>query len=265
MIAVVLISVSAGVIGTYIVTRRMVSACGGITHASFGGLGLGCYLGMPPMLFAGVFAVLSALGVEWMSDRQRLREDSAIAVVWAVGMAIGVLMVFLTPGYVPELTAFLFGNILTVNTVDLWIFGLYTSLLLGYFAWRGRWIVSCAFDRDFARVSGLPVRRISLVMTVMVALCIVLAIRLVGIMLLMSMISLPQITAEKFSGSFRSMAILSAVISLGCSLGGLWLATVIDVPCSALIVLVMAALFLLSRIVSVEISIKTRKTTKQTR
>ena len=111
LIGVLLISAAAAMIGTYIVTRRLVAISGGVTHACFGGLGLGCFLGVNPMLTAGIFAVASALGVEWLSDRHKVREDSAIAVVWAVGMAVGVVFVFLTPGFVPELNSFLFGNI----------------------------------------------------------------------------------------------------------------------------------------------------------
>ena len=130
---VVLIAVSAAMIGTYIITRRLVAISGGITHACFGGLGLGYFLGINPVVMASVFAVGSSVGVEWMSRRLRLREDSAIAVVWALGMAVGVLFVFLTPGYVPELNSFLFGNILTINDGDLMSFGVFTALLLGFF------------------------------------------------------------------------------------------------------------------------------------
>lgn len=248
IIALVLISVAAAMIGTYIVTRRLVAISGGITHACFGGLGLGCYLGIPPLWPAAAFAVGSALGVQWLSERHRLREDSAIAVVWAFGMAVGVLFVFLTPGYVPELTSFLFGNVLTVSRGDLIAFALYLTLLAGFFAWKYRQIVACAFDEDFARVSGLPVRFVNTVMTILVSGCIVLTIRLVGIMLLMSMISLPQLSAEVFTRRFGRMMVLSVVFSLVCSLGGLALATVVDVPVSALIVLIMAAVFALSKV-----------------
>lgn len=166
---VVLIAVSAAMIGTYIITRRLVAISGGITHACFGGLGLGYFLGINPVVMASVFAVGSSVGVEWMSRRLRLREDSAIAVVWALGMAVGVLFVFLTPGYVPELNSFLFGNILTINDGDLMSFGVFTALLLGFFVWKYRQIVACAFDRDFAQVTGLPVRFITYTMTVFVA------------------------------------------------------------------------------------------------
>lgn len=247
LIGVAIISIAAAIIGTYIISRRLVAISGGITHACFGGLGLGYFLGCSPILMAGVFAVASSLGVEWMSARHRVREDSAIAVVWALGMAVGVLFVFLTPGYVPELNTFLFGNILTITRSDLWAFAIYTVCLIALFVWQGKTIEACAFDRDFARVSGLPVRIITLTMTVMVAICVVLTIRLVGVMLLMSMLTLPQMIAEIYCRRFMPMIRLSVVISLATSLSGLALSTIIDVPCSALIVIVMAVVFLIAR------------------
>ena len=247
LIGVVIISVAAAMTGTYIVARRLVAISGGVTHACFGGLGLGCYLGWNPIALAAVFAVGSSLGVQWLSERQRVREDSAIAVIWSLGMALGVLFVFLTPGYVPELNSFLFGNILNITISDLWLFGAFTLVLALFFIWKYRQIVICAFDPDFARVSGLPVKMITTVMTILVALCIVLTIRLVGVMLLMSMISLPQLTAEVFCRRFGSIMGVSVLLSLLCCLTGLGLATVADVPCSALIVMVMVSVFALAR------------------
>lgn len=247
LIAVALLSICSAVIGTYIISRRMVSIAGGITHACFGGLGLGYFLGVSPVLMASLFAIGSSMGVEVMSRRMNLREDSAIAVVWALGMALGTLFVFLTPGYVPELNAFLFGNILTVNTTDLITFGVFAVLLAAFFGWKQNTIVAVAFDRDFATVAGLPVRFISYTMTAFVAVCIVLTIRLVGIMLLMSMLSLPMITAEIFCKRFKPIMLLSAAISLVSSVAGLFLSTIVDVPCSAIIVLIMAALFIISK------------------
>ncbi len=246
---VVLISICAAVIGTYIITRRLVAISGGITHACFGGLGLGYFLGINPILMAGVFAIGSSLGVEWLARRFSLREDSAIAVVWALGMALGVFFVFLTPGYVPELNAFLFGNILTVSSSDLIAFAIYSIVLAAFFAWQYRNIVAVAFDRDFATVIGLPVKLVTYTMTVLVAICIVLTIRLVGIMLLMSMFSLPMITAEVFFRRFGSIMAASAAVAMLTGLGGLFLSTVIDVPCSALIVLLMVGVFILAKLV----------------
>lgn len=250
IIGVVLISISAALIGTYIITRRLVAISGGVTHACFGGLGLGYFLGLNPVAMAAVFAVGSSLGVEWASSRFRLREDSAIAVIWALGMAIGVLFVFMSPGYVPELNSFLFGNILTISRGDLWSFAIFTVLLCTFFAWKYKQIVACAFDRDFAKVIGLPTRFITYTMTVFVAVCIVLTIRLVGVMLLMSMLSLPIMTAEVFCRRYGAMMAVSVVISVVCSLAGLFIGAMADVPCSAFIVLINAAIFILAKLIA---------------
>lgn len=245
---VILLSIASAVIGTYIVTRRLVSISGGVTHACFGGLGLGYFLSINPVIMAALFAVSSSLTIQWMAANHRVREDSAIAVIWAIGMAIGTLFIFLTPGYVPELNSFLFGNILTITRTDLIIFASFTALLLIFTVTFFHKIVICAFDSDFATVKGLPTRTISTIMTVLVALCIVLTIRLVGVMLLMSMLSLPQMTAELFCHRFRPLMLLSVIISLSCSIAGLFLATIIEVPCSALIVLTMTTAYILARI-----------------
>ena len=248
LLAVVIIAVAAAMIGTYIISRRLVALSGGVTHACFGGLGLGYFLGVSPIAMAAVFAIGSSLGVEWLSRRLHVREDSAIAVVWALGMAVGVLFVFLTPGYVPELNSFLFGSILTVSGKDIAVFAAFTVLLILFFACRYRQIVAVAFDRDFATVAGLPVRFISLTVTVMTAVCIVLTIRLVGIMLLMSMMTLPMMIAEVWLHRFGPLMVAGAVISVTCSVAGLFIGTVIDVPCSAIIVLLLCAAYLVSRI-----------------
>ncbi len=248
IIGIVIISISAAIIGSYIVTRRLVAISGGVTHACFGGLGLGYYLGLNPILMASIFAVASSVGVEWMASRYKVREDSAIAVVWSLGMAIGVLFIFLTPGYVPELNSFLFGNILTITVSDLWAFGVYTIVLIVFFALFYRKIIACAFDRDFAQVMRLPVKFISYSMTVLIAVCIVLTIRLVGLMLLMSMLSLPQMISEIYCHKFKSMMFLSIAISMVCCLVGLFFTTIIDVPCSAIIVIVMVVTYIIARV-----------------
>ncbi len=249
MIGVVLISIGAAIIGTYIITRRLVAISGGVTHACFGGLGLGYFLGINPIIMASVFAVGSSMAVEWMSSRLRLREDSAIAVIWALGMAIGVIFVFLTPGYVPELNSFLFGNILAISKTDLYAFAIFTVALVAFFALKYKQIIICAFDRDFARVAELPTRFITYTMTVFVAICIVLTIRLVGVMLLMSMLSLPMMTAEIFSRRYHTMMLTSIAISLITSIAGLFIGAMVDIPCSAFIVVLMASTYILAKII----------------
>ena len=247
--AVALISVAMAMTGVYVMSRRMVFISGGITHACFGGLGLGYFLGVPPVAMAAVFAVGGSLGVDWLARRTRVRRDSAIAVIWAVGMALGVLFVFLGEGSVPQLNTFLFGNVLTVTLTDLWIFLGFTAALLIFYILLRRTIDAVSFDRDFARVNRLPVTFIDTAMTVFVALAIVLSIRLVGIMLLMSLLSLPQIIAETRCRRYGTLVIFSGIVALCGGVGGLFLSAVIGVPASATIVLLLAVLFIIAKLI----------------
>ena len=141
-------SIACGIIGTYIVTRRLVFISGGITHASFGGIGIGLYTGISPVLGAAVFSVLSAFGVEWLSKRSDMREDSAIAVFWTFGMAVGIIFSFLAPGFTPDLSSFLFGNILTITRGDI--------LLLGHSSYS--FPSSCVPSPPLRSIPSLPVR-----------------------------------------------------------------------------------------------------------
>lgn len=250
MLGILFNSICAAIIGTYVISRRMVAITGGITHACFGGLGLGYFLGINPVAMASVFAIFSGLGVEWMSIRHKVREDSAIAVIWAFGMAVGVLFVFLTPGYVPELNAFLFGNLLTITTADIYLFATYTAVLLLLYALAFKKIVASAFDRDFATVAGLPVKWLNTIMTIMIAVAVVLTIRMVGIMLLMSMFSLPQMIAETRCVKFGSMTLAAVAISIVTCLSGLFVSAYIDVPCSAIIVIIQVVIFAVARLFS---------------
>lgn len=239
---IVIISLASAMIGSYIVSRRMVFISGGITHACFGGLGLGYWLGVSPMAMAALFAVGGSLGVDWLAAR-RVRKDSAIAVVWALGMALGILFVSLATGNVPELNSFLFGNVLTISSTDLWLFLGFTAILLLYYIVFFPLIEAVSFDQDFARTRHLPVKWINISMTILVSLGIVLTIRMIGIMLLMSLMSLPQMTAELFVRRYLSMIILSAIISLIGCVAGLLVASLISVPASAAIVLIMIIIY----------------------
>ena len=191
-----LASIACGIIGTYIVTRRLVFISGGITHASFGGIGLGLFAGISPILSAAVFSVLSAFGVEWLSRRKDMREDSAIAVFWTLGMALGIMFSFLSPGFAPDLSAYLFGNILTINQADLWMLGILALILTGFFYLFIRPIVYIAFDREFARSQKIPVEIFEYVLMMFIALTIVACLRMVGIVLAISLLTIPQMTAN---------------------------------------------------------------------
>lgn len=245
LLALVLLSVAMSLLGTYIVTRRQVFIAGGITHTCFGGLGLGYWLGFPPSAGAVAFALIGAWGAKRLS--RTTRSDSAIATIWAVGMALGILFVFLAEGNAPELNTFLFGNVLTVAPLDLWLLLGFTLLLCLVFLFFRRVIVAVSFDEAFARTRALPAGAVDLVMTLLVAVGIVLGIRLIGIMLLMSLVSLPQITAERFTRSYGAMTLLSAGVSLLGCVGGLVAAWYLAVPASACIVLLLALFYVTAR------------------
>jgi zinc transport system permease protein len=239
--------ISCGIVGAYIVCRRLVFISGGITHASFGGLGLGFYLGINPILSAMIFSVISAFGVEWISKKHKIREDSAIAAFWSFGMALGVICIFLTPGYAPNISTYLFGNILTITKTDLWSAGILSFVLCTSFLVFFHPILYAAFDREFARTKGLPVNLIEHLMMLAIAVTVVSSIRLIGIMLLMSLLTIPQITVNSFTSRFKNMLIYSILIGiLGC-FGGLIFSYYLNVPSGAAVIFVQVIIFLLCR------------------
>ncbi|MDY5353049.1 MAG: metal ABC transporter permease [Bacteroides pyogenes] len=231
-----LASIACGIIGTYIVTRRLVFISGGITHASFGGVGLGLFTGVSPILSAAVFSVLSAFGVEWLSKRKDMREDSAIAVFWTFGMAVGIIFSFLSPGFAPDLSSYLFGNILTINRADLWMLGTLSVVLAVFFSLFIRPIVCIAFDREFARSQKIPVERFEYLLMMLIALTIVSCLRMVGIVLAISLLTIPQMTANLFTYSFKKIIWLSIAIGFLSCLGGLFISYHWKVPSGASII-----------------------------
>lgn len=231
-----LASIACGLVGTYIVTKRLVFISGGLTHASFGGIGLGLYTGISPILSAALFAVLSAFGVEWLSKRKDMREDSAIAVFWTLGMALGIMFTFLSPGFAPDLSAYLFGNILTITASDIALLGVLSVVLAVFFGLYLRPIVSIAFDREFARSQGLPVEFFEYALMLFIALTIVACLRMVGIVLVISLLTIPQMTANLFSHCFHRIIWLSIGIGYLSCLGGLLLSFYLNVPSGASII-----------------------------
>lgn len=261
LIGIILLSTVAAIIGTYIVTRRMVFIAGGITHASFGGMGIGYYAGISPTLAAMAFAILSALGIEQLSRGNKLREDSAIAIFWALGMAVGIIFIFLTPGYTPGLTEFLFGNILTITHTDIALFATYTAALVIWAVVNYRRILYTIFDRDFASTQGINVKYISTIMTLFIAIGVVLSIRLVGIMLLISILTLPQIIAEMHTAEFKKIILLSGIICLICNLIGLTISAIVSIPTGACIVVTLVITYMASKLLHlINLKIQQNKT-----
>lgn len=250
LLASLLSAVVCGIIGAYIVVRRIVFVSGGITHASFAGLGLGLYLGINPLLMAACTAVASALGINQLSHYGRMREDSAIAGIWALGMALGVLFMSLTPGYTAGLSSYLFGNILLVSHSDLWALLLLAFILAVVFTWGYKPILYTTFDPHFAHTKGIRVGLINLLLLILVSISMVLSIRMVGIMLLMSLLTLPQSIMSLFTSSFKSIIIGSIALCLVANLSGLFLSTYwLNIPTGVMIVLVLFAMLAVARLI----------------
>jgi zinc transport system permease protein len=249
-----LASIVCGIIGTYVVTRRLVFISGGITHSSFGGIGLGLYTGISPMVSAMVFSVLSALGIEWLGKRKDMREDSAIAVFWTFGMAIGIMFSFLSPGFAPDLSAYLFGNILTITQTDLIVQGILCLLLILFFVLFIHPIIYIAFDREFARSQGIPVALFEYLLILFVALTIVSCLRMVGIVLVISLLTVPQMTANLFTHSFKRIIWYSIGIGYLSCLGGLFISYYKNIPSGACIIFFSIVIYTLCKLLKKRIN-----------
>lgn len=242
-----LASVLCGLVGTYVVTRRLVFVGGGIAHASLGGVGLGAFLGFPPLWGAAAFALFSGFGIQWLSRRREVREDSAIAMLWTFGMSVGILCAYLTPGFVTDLPSFLFGSILSVTSADLLALGVMACLALLLHLTMGRVVVAVAYDRDFTATQGLPVRFVEAVMTALTALGIVCSLHMMGIVLVISLLSVPQMAAGLFARTYGAMAALSVAFALMGSVGGLLLSYYYNVPSGATIVLLCIGIYFVAK------------------
>jgi zinc transport system permease protein len=251
LLAAIFAGITCGIVGTYVVARRMVFLCGGITHASFGGLGIALYAGVNPIGGALIFATLSAMGIEWASDKGKIREDSAIGIIWSIGMAIGALFMSLTPGYTSgDLAGYMFGSIVTVTSQDITTLGIFTLLcVIGTILWW-RPIMYLAFDRDFAASQGIASRAASYILTVVVAITIVLAIRIMGIVLLLSLFTIPAVTANILSKSYAKITLLAAIIAVCGAVGGLVASYNWEIPPGTCIIFILTVVLIAAKLLS---------------
>ena len=251
LLAAIFAGITCGIVGTYVVARRMVFLCGGITHASFGGLGIALYAGVNPIGGALIFATLSAMGIEWASDKGKIREDSAIGIIWSIGMAIGALFMSLTPGYTSgDLAGYMFGSIVTVTSQDITALGIFTLLcVIGAILWW-RPIMYLAFDRDFAASQGIASHAASYILTVIVAITIVLAIRIMGIVLLLSLFTIPAVTANILSKSYAKITLLAAIIAVCGAVGGLVASYNWEIPPGTCIIFILTVVLIAAKLLS---------------
>jgi zinc transport system permease protein len=241
-------SITAGLAGTYIVSKRMVFLSGGISHASFGGIGIGYFTGINPVLGAAIFSILSALGVEFLSVKQKIREDSAIGILWAFGMAIGIIFIYLTPGYTPNLMSYLFGSILTVTSADIIALGLMSAILILYFGIFYRTILYISFDEVFARTYSPYVNVFKYITTSLIALTIVLNIRMAGVVLVISLLTIPPNIAMIFTKSYFNIVIWSVVAGFIGTAAGYAISFFAGIPTGATIIFTLVIIWLIAKV-----------------
>lgn len=240
-IACILSGITCGIIGSYVVARRIVFLSGGITHASFGGLGIALYAGFSPLLGALGFASISAVGIEYASRRIGIREDSATGIIWSIGMATGALFMSLRAGYATDLTSYLFGNILLVGRDDvIWLGVLTAVVILGSIVWLRR-IMYITFDEEFARSQGVATTITAYVMSIVVSTTIVLSIKVMGIILLLSLISMPTVIVNMLTKNYLLIALWSAVVAVICNIIGFAFSYTFDLPTGSCIIFILTA------------------------
>ena len=240
-------SITAGLAGTYIVSKRMVFLSGGITHASFGGIGIGYFIGINPVVGAAIFGILSALGVEYLSVKQKIREDSAIGILWAFGMAIGIIFIYLTPGYTPNLMSYLFGSILTVTNADIIALGVMSIFLILYFGLFYRTILYISFDEIFARTYSSYVDIFKYFTTALIALTIVLNIRMAGVVLVISLLTIPPNIAMLFTKVYLKIVIWSVVAGFIGTSGGYAISYFAGIPVGATIIFTLVIIWVVAK------------------
>jgi zinc transport system permease protein len=246
LLAALLASLACGVVGCLVVINRIVFISGGIAHTAYGGIGLAFYLGISPFLGAVGYALAAALLMAWISLKDKARADTIIGVLWAVGMALGILFLDLTPGYRQDLMSYLFGSILTVPVSDLYLTAALDLLVLGVVGWFYPQFLALSYDEEYAATRGLPVRALYYLMIVLISLVVVMLIRVVGLILVIALLTIPPYIAESFCRSLKSMMAWASLLCGLFTLSGLWLSYHLDLTSGAAIILVAGGFFFLS-------------------
>jgi zinc transport system permease protein len=256
LLAGLLASVACGIIGTYVVAKRIASITGGLSHAAFGGVGMGYWLGFPPLLGATIFGIAAALVVGAAQRRVGSGLDTLVSIVWSVGMALGIVFVALAPGYAPDLMSYLFGSLLFVPWEYVGLVAALDVLVVAACLRFHRQFEAVCFDEEFAEVAGVRVEAVFLGLLALTALAVVTLIRVVGIILAIALITIPPAAARPWVQSLRGMMAVSVALCATTTVGGLFLSYglsegfAVSVPPGPLVILLAALAYVVSAIAS---------------
>ncbi len=248
LVAGVLASIACGIIGTYVVVNRFVFVSGGIAHAAYGGIGLGYFLRTNPVLSAVVFSVGAALAMGAVQRKTRERADTIIGMMWAIGMGLGIILVDLSAGYVVDLMSYLFGSILTVPRADLVIMFLLDIVIILLVTIFYKELLAISFDETFATAANVQVDAIYLLLFCLVALTVVMLMRVVGLILVIALLTMPAAIGGQFTSNLRRMMVMSVVLGIVFTSVGLWLSYLLDLTSGATIILTSACAFLVAMV-----------------
>ena len=243
-----LASIGCGIVGSYVVVRRIGYMAGGISHAVLGGMGAALFFGLSPLGGALIAALIAALLIGWISLRWKEREDTLIGALWAVGMAIGIIFITKTPGYNVNLMSYLFGNILMVPQQDIWLMAFLDLVVLVTVWMFYRQFLAVSFDEEFARLRGVPVTGFYLLLLCMVAVTVVLLIQVVGLILVIALLTLPAAIAAQYLNSMGRMMLVASALGMLFTTAGLVISYIADLPSGASIILVAGTSYLFSTI-----------------
>lgn len=246
LMAGVLVSIACGIIGTFVVIKRIVFLSGGIAHAAFGGIGLGYFFNFNPVLGAVIFSVASAFGMGVVQRKTRERADTIIGVMWAIGMALGIIFIDLTEGYKANLMSYLFGSILAVPARDLLIMLIADVIIIVLVILFYKELLAISFDETFATVENVPVNTIYLILMCMVALTVVMMMRVVGLIMVIALLTMPAAISGQFMKDMKKMMILASILGVVFTITGLWLSYFLNITSGAMIILVAGAAYLVS-------------------
>jgi zinc transport system permease protein len=241
-----LASLICGIMGSLVVVNRIVFLSGGIAHAAYGGIGLAFFFGWPYLGGTLAFSLAAAMVMAVISLRARHRADTVIGVLWAVGMAIGIVLLDLTPGYNVDLMSYLFGSILTVPGSDLWIMLFLALGIVAVTLYFYQDFLAMSYDEEFARVRGVAVAPLYFLLVAMLAVTVVLIIQVVGLILVIALLTIPTFIAEKYAGSLAKMMVLACLLNMAFTLCGLWLSYRYNLTSGAAIILVAGAGFFIT-------------------
>jgi len=238
VIAGVLVSIISGIIGSLVVVNRMVFLAGGIAHSTYGGIGVSIYFSLPMLLSTSLFSVFVALFISIITYRNRQKLDTIIGLTWAIGMSFGILLVDLTPGYNADLISYLFGSILAVNTNDIIFMAIILFVIVLILVLFYRDILAVSYDNAYASIRGVKTRLFYTIILLMASLSIVIAIKIVGLILVIALLSIPTFIAEKFSDSLLGMMIHASLFSVVFTLMGLGISYTYDLSSGPSIILI---------------------------